>query len=319
MTRINGKNPKIMSFCAPFLTMSLALSCTILICFEKLAYHRLDLCPLKLNLQADLVPHEPSLAIVNKKRTASQKFDWALRFANFVKLWEERRLNLIVNGNVEHQTPMIPGGDESNLEEYFHSPSIGAYSRVANIIDEGPNKSPMMPRVESNISGTDSGVANIFDEGPNQMPMMLGVESDIGGTDIGAANIIGEGQNLETKAHESGAANIIDEGPNLETEAHESPVDQTPTGPFEASPNYAVDAEGMRRGKRAKTTPQLFGSFKVPMFIAEIASKNSQALKTINQAIAKKLAELSGKGVTITIGGVTLLLLWKRWCELRAS
>ncbi|XP_022845448.1 protein MAIN-LIKE 1-like [Olea europaea var. sylvestris] len=102
MTRINGKNPKIMSFCAPFLTvgwsqsverksrncynkkkreefdlmltsdnimwrpyarlrddflpnylirqMSLALSCTILICFEKLAYHRLDLCPLKLNL-----------------------------------------------------------------------------------------------------------------------------------------------------------------------------------------------------------------------------------------------------------------------------
>ncbi|CAA2993020.1 Hypothetical predicted protein [Olea europaea subsp. europaea] len=31
------------------------------------------------------------------------------------------------------------------------------------------------------------------------------------------------------------------------------------------------------------------------MFIAEIASKNSRALKTINQAIPKKLAELSGK------------------------
>ncbi|CAA2989340.1 GTP diphosphokinase RSH1, chloroplastic [Olea europaea subsp. europaea] len=124
--------------------------------------------------------------------------------------------------NVKHQTPMMPRGDESNLEEYFHNPSIGAYSRVANIIDEGPNQTPMMPGpgVESNIGSTDSRVANIFDEEPNQMPMMPGVESDIG------------------------AANIIDEGPNPETEAHESPIDQTRTEPFEASPNYAVDVEG---------------------------------------------------------------------------
>ncbi|CAA2989341.1 Hypothetical predicted protein [Olea europaea subsp. europaea] len=148
---------------------------------------------------------------------------------------------------------MMPGGDESNLEEYFYSPSIGAYSGVANIIDEGPNQTPMMPGpgVESNIGSTDSGSANIFDEGPNQMPMMPRVESDIDGTDIGVAN-------------------IIDEGPNLEIEAHESPVDQTPTGPFEASPNYAVDAEGTTRGKRTKKTPQLFGSFKVDSAIHRI-------------------------------------------------
>ncbi|CAA2967261.1 Hypothetical predicted protein [Olea europaea subsp. europaea] len=99
------------------------------------------------------------------------------------------------------------------------------------------------PGVESNIDGSDIGVANIFDEWPNRTPIMPGVESDIGGTDIGAAN-------------------IIDEGLNPETEAHESLVDQTPTGPYEASPNYAVDAEGVRQGKRAKKTPQLFGLFK---------------------------------------------------------
>ncbi|CAI9779886.1 unnamed protein product [Fraxinus pennsylvanica] len=55
--------------------MDVAFSRTILICFEKLAHHRPDLCPLKINLQADLVPVEPSVTIVNKKRTASQNFD----------------------------------------------------------------------------------------------------------------------------------------------------------------------------------------------------------------------------------------------------
>ncbi|CAA2997483.1 Hypothetical predicted protein [Olea europaea subsp. europaea] len=128
--------------------MDVALSRTILICFEKLAYHRPDLCPLKWNLPADFVPLEPSLPIVNKKRTASQKFDWIVRHANFVKIWDERRLNLIINGNganifdegpsqeievreshTEYQTPI---GD-------FHGPSLGT-SGGASPIDESHNE-----------------------------------------------------------------------------------------------------------------------------------------------------------------------------------
>lgn len=58
--------------------------------------------PLKLNLQAnDLILLEPYLKIVNKTTRGALSFKSliAARHVNFVKMWEKKRLNLVVNRN----------------------------------------------------------------------------------------------------------------------------------------------------------------------------------------------------------------------------
>ncbi|CAA3030381.1 Hypothetical predicted protein [Olea europaea subsp. europaea] len=61
-----------------------------------------------------------------------------------------------------------------------------------------------------------------------------------------------------------GGTNTIDGGPSQETEVGESHnKKQTLTMQYEVSPNFAVDADDMRLGKRAKITPSLLDPYEV--------------------------------------------------------
>ncbi|CAA2983163.1 Hypothetical predicted protein [Olea europaea subsp. europaea] len=131
---------------------------------------------------------------------------------------------------------------------------------------------------------------NRYDE--NQMPSMPGgVESDLGDDFHVGANIFDEGPSQGTEVRESHTEYQTPIGewqtpigdfhsPSLGTSGGASPIDEshneeTPTEQHEATPNFAVAEDGMRRGKRVKITPSLLGSFEVDSAIRQIHRRNN--------------------------------------------
>ncbi|CAA3027589.1 Hypothetical predicted protein [Olea europaea subsp. europaea] len=121
-----------------------------------------------------------------------------------------------------------------------------------------------------------------------------GVESDLRDDFHGGANIIDEGPSQETKVREShieyqtpigdfhgpslgtsGGASPIYGWSSQETEVDGSHNEETATEQHEASPNFIVDVDDMRHGKRVKITPSLLGSYEVDLAIRRIHRWNN--------------------------------------------
>ncbi|CAA3008774.1 Hypothetical predicted protein [Olea europaea subsp. europaea] len=116
--------------------------------------------------------------------------------------------------------------------------------------------------------------ANITDKGPSQKTgvheIHVEYQTPVEQYEVGLNYFVDDLHGLSLGTY--GGASTIDGGPSQETEVGKSHnEEQTPTMQHEVSPNFAVNADGMRRGKKVKITPSLLGPYEVaPASYAEM-------------------------------------------------